>query len=354
MSHSVLPEFRIDVLTGQRVLIAPMRSSRPAAVQPDPPLHGTDDPFAEGSESSTPDERLAIRENGSQPNGPGWKLRVVPNRYPGVMPRPPELKQHVTATEAEAARGAIVDSVRNVFPAQPAWGEHDVVIECPDARTRLVELSSEEVQRIFAAWRTRFQQLVAEARYASAAVFRNEGFSAGASLAHCHSQILATEQLTPLDLERHLRASQHRLQTEHLLIDDLLRAERADGRRIIRETAEFTVLCPFAPRTSWHVRFVPSTRTPQTFAETTDAQLHQLADLLKQTLEAIESALRTPLSFNLILPHPRLDQPAAFSWMLDLLPRTGRAAGWEYLSGIEIITVTPEHSAAVLRSVIQW
>lgn len=350
MSHSVLPEFRIDVLTGQRVLVAPMRSSRPAAVQPDPPLLRTDDPFAEGNEPETPEEHLAIREPGSRPNGPGWKLRVVPNRFPGVMPRSSKLKQQEPAPADVTPRDAMTDSDRELFPSLPAWGEHDVVIECPDARTRLADLSTDEIRQIFAAWRTRFQQLISDGRYACAAVFRNEGFSAGASLAHSHSQIIATELLTPLDSERHLRASQHQLQTGHKLIDDLLNAERADGRRIIRETPEFTVLCPFAPRTSWHVRFVPRIASPQSFADTTDVQLHSLACLLKQTLGALESVLRMPFSFNLILPHSRLDQPAAFPWMLELLPRTGRTAGWEYLSGIEIISVTPEHSAAMLRS----
>ena len=69
-------------------------------------------------------------------------------------------------------------------------------------------------------------------------------------------------------------------------------------------------------------------------------------------IAAIELELGMPFSFNLTLPHPRLDEPPAFLWMLDLLPRTGRIAGWEYLSGIDIITVTPEHSAAVLRSAL--
>ena len=38
--------------------------------------------------------------------------------------------------------------------------------------------------------------------------------------------------------------------------------------------------------------------------------------------------------------------------MLDLLPRTGRIAGWEFLSGVDIVTVSPEHAAEVLRSLV--
>ena len=39
-------------------------------------------PFCEGHEDKTPPEILAYRELGSRPNGPGWRIRVVPNRSP--------------------------------------------------------------------------------------------------------------------------------------------------------------------------------------------------------------------------------------------------------------------------------
>jgi hypothetical protein len=35
--------------------------------------------------------------------------------------------------------------------------------------------------------------------------------------------------------------------------------------------------------------------------------------------------------------------------MLELLPRIGRHAGWEYLSNVEIVTVAPEYAAEALR-----
>lgn len=334
MINSNSPEFRTDVLTGLRVLIAPVRSSRPSAMHPEPPLFRTDDPFAEGNETDTPGERFAVRNPDSAANGPGWQLRVVPNRYPAVI--------------SEARDTRIVGS--SLFPAQSASGEHDVVIECPDSRTRLAELSLDEVQTVLRAWRTRVQQLVAAERYSTLAVFRNEGFSAGASLAHCHSQIIASEELMPLDKERSARAALHRAHTGRELVADLLQAERSDGSRMICETAHFAVLCPFASRTSWHIRFLPILQQPCTFAVASDECLTELALLLNQQLNQLEHVLGGPFSFNLTLPHPRLDQPPQFRWMLDLLPRTGRHAGWEYLTSVDIITVAPEQAAKMLRS----
>ena len=39
--------------------------------------------FCAGNEADTPGEILAYR-NGSAPNGPGWSLRVVPNKFPAL------------------------------------------------------------------------------------------------------------------------------------------------------------------------------------------------------------------------------------------------------------------------------
>ena len=333
------PQFRTDVLTGQRVIVAPQRSQRPSARLPDPPLNQLYDPFAEGQEHETPDERFAIRTRDSAPNGPGWRLRVVPNRYPSVVP--------VSMQDSTAD----VTSDSKFFPVRPACGEHDVVIECPDSRSRMADLSSAEIQQTLNVWRTRMQQLMQSSSVCSVAIFRNEGFSAGASLAHCHSQIMATTELMPLDLARHRQAARHRSATGRDLLQDLWNAESAQKSRLICETIYFGVCCPFASRMSWQIRFVPKQAQPVSFADASDAMLQDLATLLKSALMALEKNLGGPFSFNLTLSHPRIDQPAAFSWHLDLLPRTGRIAGWELLTSIDIVTVAPEMAAKSIRDV---
>ncbi|MDA1231237.1 MAG: hypothetical protein O2856_10730 [Planctomycetota bacterium] len=336
------PQFRTDVLTGQQVIVAPNRSQRPSSHPPDPALNCIPDPFAEGLESETPDERFAIRSDNSAPNGPGWTLRVVPNRYPSVESASvPKTVDHAGLTANE-----------ELFPCRPACGEHDVVIECPDSRSRMVDLSIVEIQQTFVAWRTRLQQLILSPNISSVAVFRNEGFSAGASLAHCHSQIVATADMMPLDFARHEHAARHRATTGRDLVLDLWNAEHRQRVRVIRESGFFGVCCPFASQTSWQIRFVPKQDQPGSFADASDAMLYDLAALLKSMLLLLETILNGPFSFNLTLSHPRINQAAAFSWYLDLLPRTGRMAGFELLTNIDIITVAPELAAEKIREAI--
>ncbi|MFQ3671114.1 MAG: galactose-1-phosphate uridylyltransferase, partial [Verrucomicrobiia bacterium] len=76
-----MPELRRDPVSGRWVTFSPERLRRPIPYR-FPNLSPTDlsnDPFAEGNESATPHEVYALRPGGGPANGPGWKVRVVPN-----------------------------------------------------------------------------------------------------------------------------------------------------------------------------------------------------------------------------------------------------------------------------------
>ena len=86
------------------------------------------------------------------------------------------------------------------------------------------------------------------------------------------------------------------------------------------------------------------------FRKTHDLQ--ELMDLLIDNKKTLPPNAEK-LDFNLTLAHPRIDQTAAFSWSVDLLPRTGRMAGWELLTNVDIVTVAPEMAAKKIREVWQ-
>src|SRR6478735_3486788 len=78
-------ELREDLVTGARVIVAPGRSTRPdtfrtaaAALPPSVPAC----PFCDGNEHDTPPE--VARRGPGEAEMPGWRVRVVPNKYPIV------------------------------------------------------------------------------------------------------------------------------------------------------------------------------------------------------------------------------------------------------------------------------
>src|SRR5690349_1816293 len=140
-----MPQVRVDPLTGHRTIIAAARSERPGAglgVDPPAPIDRERDPFAEGHEAQTPPELFAVRPDGGGPDGPGWRVRVVPNLYPAIVPDAPE-------PPAEAQP--------DLFTAAPARGYHEVIVNAPDPVHSLSELSPEQVALAMDVWRERMR-----------------------------------------------------------------------------------------------------------------------------------------------------------------------------------------------------
>src|SRR5215831_20129976 len=81
-----MPELRKDPIVGRWVIIATDRAKRPLAPknEPDPDAISWC-PFCEGHEDKTPHEILAYRDRNSRPNDRGWRVRVVPNKFPALQ-----------------------------------------------------------------------------------------------------------------------------------------------------------------------------------------------------------------------------------------------------------------------------
>lgn len=80
-----MSEFRKDPITGYWVVIASGRAQRPRQLaESTHSSQGEPCPFCAGNEALTPPEVWAARQNQSIENGPGWTVRVVPNKYPAL------------------------------------------------------------------------------------------------------------------------------------------------------------------------------------------------------------------------------------------------------------------------------
>ena len=81
-----MSELRRDPILGRWVIVSSDRAGRPTDFRSPRELRhaGGFCPFCAGNEYTTPPEILAVRRDGSQPNSPGWSLRVVPNKFPAL------------------------------------------------------------------------------------------------------------------------------------------------------------------------------------------------------------------------------------------------------------------------------
>lgn len=317
-------------------IVAPHRSRRPQPLADErTEVHSGCD-FCPGHEGSTEPEVAAVRVPGSEPNAPGWQVRVVPNKYPALELRTPT-PAGVTPYRQTAARGC-----------------HEVIIETPHHDRGLAAFGVEELELVLSVYRQRLQALKARRGVRAVAVFRNEGAAAGASQKHAHSQVLALP-LVPRRLAQEVLASCRHLQRRGSCVTcEMIQHECDRGTRLVKENRHFAALASFAPRFPYETWILPKSHAHD-FAECEGPELHSLAAVVKDVLASLEATLgRFPFNFVLQTAPVRVSSLAerAFHWRLEIIPRLTTASGFEVGTGLFIVSVTPEDAAAALRSAL--
>jgi len=333
------PEFRRDPLHNTWVVFAPERQRRPQDFAPAVLQSGTLDPFAEGNERLTPPEVFALRKEKTKANEPGWRVRVVPNRYPAMR----------VEGQLESAPVGLYDRMTGI-------GAHEVIIETPDTHHALEELPVSAIAEVLTSYRERIIDLDNDPRFQFMYIFKNVGPSAGASLLHAHSQLVALPLIPPFAEGKLLRAREHYETKQRSLFSDILHTERADGSRLVAENDGYHLFCPFASRFPFELAIFPKRHHPD-YASCKPNELHDLAEVLRFALQRLNTILEKP-GYNLLLHTAPMRRPATahyastvydYSWHLEIVPRFNAFAGFEIGLGAYINTVYPEEAAQFLR-----
>lgn len=335
-----MPELRRDPITGRWVIIATERGKRPSSfTSVSKRSAATMCPFCPGHEDNTPPEILAYRKGGSEPNQPGWSLRVMPNKYPALM-----------------VEGTLDRQPMGIYDKMNGVGAHEVFIETPDHARDMVDMTDEEVRDVFWAYRERMMDLQRDRRFKYILIFKNHGEMAGASLEHAHSQLIATP-IIPMSVAEEIAGAKRYWEfKERCIFCDIVRQELESGERIVADHDAFLAVQPFAPRFPFETWLLPKTHQ-SCFLEMTDDEVLILARAVKDTLLRLKAALNDP-PFNYML-HTRPisnERYEYYHWHIEIIPKLTRVAGFEWGSGFHINPTPPEESAAFLREVDleQW
>jgi UDPglucose--hexose-1-phosphate uridylyltransferase len=329
-----MPEVRVDPLTGLKTIIAIERATRPNgwgadAAHPDAaPIDPETDPFAEGHEDRTPPEVYADREDGTAADGPGWRVRVVPNLFPAL-----------SADAAEPKRSHAPD----LFTATAAHGAHEVVVNAPDPVTSLAQLTVAQAAAARADGRARRRAHEA-AGAAYVHVLVNERVEGGASLPHTHAQVYALDFVPAQIARERERFTAHATRTMGgNLLQDLVAEEVRQRERLVAIDDEAVLLSPYAARLPYQLLLAP--RRPRARFED-DGPLG--AALLHDGLNRLGRVLGFLPPLNLwVRTAPR--GADHFCWRIDILPRLTHLAGLELGTGVHLNIVAPEQAAAQLR-----
>jgi UDPglucose--hexose-1-phosphate uridylyltransferase len=330
-----MPELRRDPIVGRWVIIATERARRPQEARLRESHTGGLCPFDPGQEDKTPHEVYAAgRPAGVQPNGPGWRVRVVPNRYPALM------------IEGDLDREPV-----GIYDRMNGVGAHEVVIETPEHDRDLGSFSDGDVAEVLYAFKARVLDLRNDLRFRYILLFKNHGAQAGATLDHAHSQLIALP-VTPRQVTEEIEgALSHYHHRERCIFCDIVLQERKDRSRLILENDAFVVLSPWAPRSPFETWVVPK-RHESNFESEPRERLALCAAALRSTLRRAAVALGDPAYNFIVHSNPLRDPPSpSYHWHIEVRPALSQVAGFEWGSGFHINPVPPEEAAEFLRLV---
>jgi UDPglucose--hexose-1-phosphate uridylyltransferase len=326
-----MPELRKDPIIGRWVIIATERGKRPSDF-----VSETKEPrdgfcsLCPGNEAKTPPEVYALRPDGSLPNTPGWRLRVVPNKFPALV-----------------AEGQLEETSTGVFDWMTGVGEHEVIIETPRHHARLTDLAVGEVADILWAYRERIRTLKKDTYLRSVMVFKNHGAAAGASLDHSHSQLIALPIVPKRVFEEMTGAKTYYNDHHQCIFCDIIKQERAAEVRIIEEREGVCAVAPFASRFPFETWIIPQDHN-SSFEEV--ESYDGLAQVLLGVLRRLDSVLENPPYNFVIHTSPFGDaNNAYYHWHLEIIPRLTKVAGFEWGTGFYINPTPPEEAAHYLR-----
>lgn len=306
-----MSELRVDPLTGTPVLLVPGRAARPDTYAPGS-TRARDErascPFCPGHEHETPPE--TFRTGRGEPGGPGWAIRVFPNKFPLVSP------------DAGDVRGV-----------------HEVLVLSPDHDASFPDLAREDARAVLLVARDRAHSYLERGLpYAIALV--NHGAEAGASIAHPHAQLVGLDVVPP-----GVRAVTDRFAAAPDLVRRAI--DDAPARDLVVRDGPAVAWCPYASRSPFEVAIAVADAGSR-FDLATDEHARAVADALHDALRRIRAVLGPHVPYNVMIDSGPID--GAYHWFVRVTPRVTVTAGFEHTTGVLVNVVRPDDAAAELRA----
>lgn len=326
-----MPEIRKDYVTDTWVVFSASRSQRPGAFRSG--KSRTDPikcPFCYGHEHMTPPEILAYRKDG-QPNGTGWWIRCVPNKYPALQ-----------------VEGEVHRRVNQIFHSVNGVGAHEVIVETPDHDVHMSMLSEFQIQEVITAYKQRYLDLIRDKRFKYILIFKNHGERAGASISHPHSQLIATP-IVPRRIMEEVEAVNRYYESMGgaCIYCEIIETELEEEKRILAANDSFIALSPYAARFPFETWILPKAHE-MAFEDLADTERTPLARIMKDVLGRMHRVLDDP-PFNYYIHTAPCDRKLPrYHWHLEITPRLTETAGFERGTGFYINPVMPEDAASIL------
>jgi len=315
-------ELRKDYLLDRWVIISSSRGKRPHEL-----IRNTAQTsegvcfFCPGNENLTPNEIFRL------PDGKGgWKVRVIPNKF--------------AATDKSGKYK--IETHNTYYTFSDAFGDHEIVVETPDHKKQLADLSIKEIKDILDVYASRIMELSSVDGVKYVQVFKNSGYEGGTSLVHSHTQIISYN-IIPTRVNEKVLAAKRFVSCPYCSIVD---AEKKSDRRCF-ENNSFAAFTPYASRFNYEIWIVPKFHVTN-ITNLSNDQMLDLSEILQKVLGKIGDV---NFSYNFAMTYSPEGENLHFH--IEVAPRIAIWAGFELGTDTIINSVSPEDAAKWYRGELQ-
>lgn len=330
------PHTRLNLLTGDQVLVSPHRTKRPW----------------QGKVETLPDD-----------NRPSYdeKCYLCPGNTRADGSKNPDYADSFVFTNdysallADTPVGSIDKG--GLLKATSESGICRVISFSPDHSLTLPRLSVPAIEKVIELWAQEFAQLSANPAIRYIQIFENKGEIMGCSNPHPHGQIWSQGSL-PLEIMKETTQQQNWFAEKgRSLLSDYIAIELEEKERIVLENEHFVALVPFWAVWPYETMIV-SKRHVQTILQFTAEEKTAFADILKKLTAKYDNLFQISFPYSAGMHQaPVNDGPhEEWHWHMHFFPPLLRSATVKkFMVGYEMLAnpqrdVTPEWAAERLRS----
>lgn len=266
---------RLNILTGEWVLVSPHRAKRP--------WQGQNEEISKEKKPSY-DESCYLCAKNTRVNGeknPDYKdVFVFTNDF--------------AALQNDSPSFTVNDGL---FKAQSETGICKVICFSPYHSKSLAEMSVDEIQKVVVAWQNEYTILGSNENINYVQIFENKGAVMGCSNPHPHGQIWSQSTL-PNEVEKKDN-QQFNYFDKHQksLLETYLNQELASKERIIFENDDFVVLVPFWAVWPFETMIAPK-KAQKNIAEMSSKQTKNFAEAISVITKAYDSLFNTSFPYS--------------------------------------------------------
>lgn len=241
----------------------------------------------------------------------------------------------------------LVKVIKNIYPVvsisnPKAYGYHEVVIETREHGKEMSDLPLDHLIAVLEAYIERTKELAKDKKIKYVLIFKNQGGSAGASLAHAHSQIFASSFVPPHIIDKLTKAQEYRIEHGNCYYCDLIKKETR-GPRFIAGDEQAVAFTPYASIYAYEAWIMPQKHVDNVTVLGRD-EIASIALLIKQITTKLN---KEKIHYNMFLHQSITDKDEHF--YIRICPRRDIWAGLETGSRLIVNPVSPEEAAKFYR-----